>query len=303
MSYILTAIALLSILLLLWQRFRVRRILLRLSRMLEQAYDGTFQEQAYDEKQLSQIEAKMSRFLASSGFSRRQVLQQKQQVEQLVSDISHQTKTPVANILLYTQLLQEASGLSPEAAELAGQVRVQAEKLNFLLQDLIKTSRLENGVLQLTPQKNKVDGLLEAVARMYQTKAQAKNIRILQGAGQEGLTAVFDPKWTAEALGNLVDNAVKYTPEGGQIQISAAGYEMFCRIDIADTGAGISEEETAKIFERFYRSAQTAGHEGVGLGLYLAREIISGQGGYIKVTSVLGQGSIFSVFLPRGNGA
>lgn len=303
MSYILAAIALLSILLLLWQRFRVRRILLRLSKMLEQAYDGTFQEQAYDEKQLSQIEAKMSRFLASSGFSRRQVLQQKQQVEQLVSDISHQTKTPVANILLYTQLLQEASGLSTEAAELAGQVRVQAEKLNFLLQDLIKTSRLENGVLQLTPQKNKVDGLLEAVARMYQTKAQAKNIRILQGAGQKGLTAVFDPKWTAEALGNLVDNAVKYTPEGGQIQISAAGYEMFCRIDIADTGAGISEEETAKIFERFYRSAQTAGHEGVGLGLYLAREIISGQGGYIKVTSVLGQGSIFSVFLPRGNGA
>jgi two-component system phosphate regulon sensor histidine kinase PhoR len=303
MIYILTAIALLSILLLLWQRFRVRRILLRLSKMLEQAYDGTFQEQAYDEKQLSQIEAKMSRFLASSGFSRRQVLQQKQQVEQLVSDISHQTKTPVANILLYTQLLQEASGLSPEAAELAGQVRVQAEKLNFLLQDLIKTSRLENGVLQLTPQKNKVDGLLEAVARMYQTKAQAKNIRILQGAGQKGFTAVFDPKWTAEALGNLVDNAVKYTPEGGQIQISAAGYEMFCRIDIADTGAGISEEETAKIFERFYRSAQTAGQEGVGLGLYLAREIISGQGGYIKVTSVLGQGSIFSVFLPRGNGA
>lgn len=303
MIYILTAIALLSILLLLWQRFRVRRILLRLSKMLEQAYDGTFQEQAYDEKQLSQIEAKMSRFLASSGFSRRQVLQQKQQVEQLVSDISHQTKTPVANILLYTQLLQEASGLSPEAAELAGQVRVQAEKLNFLLQDLIKTSRLENGVLQLTPQKNKVDGLLEAVARMYQTKAQAKNIRILQGAGQKGLRAVFDPKWTAEALGNLVDNAVKYTPEGGQIQISAAGYEMFCRIDIADTGAGISEEETAKIFERFYRSAQTAGQEGVGLGLYLAREIISGQGGYIKVTSVLGQGSIFSVFLPRGNGA
>lgn len=303
MIYILAAIALLSILLLLWQRFRVRRILLRLSKMLEQAYDGTFQEQAYDEKQLSQIEAKMSRFLASSGFSRRQVLQQKQQVEQLVSDISHQTKTPVANILLYTQLLQEASGLSPEAAELVGQVRVQAEKLNFLLQDLIKTSRLENGVLQLTPQKNKVDGLLEAVARMYQTKAQAKNIRILQGAGQKGLTAVFDPKWTAEALGNLVDNAVKYTPEGGQIQISAAGYEMFCRIDIADTGAGISEEETAKIFERFYRSAQSAGQEGVGLGLYLAREIISGQGGYIKVTSVLGQGSIFSVFLPRGNGA
>ena len=110
--------------------------------------------------------------------------------------------------------------------------------------------------------------------------------------------AVFDGKWTAEALANIVDNAIKYT-EHGTIRISAVSYEMFARIDIADTGLGIPESEQAKIFARFYRSKAVQEQEGVGIGLYLARQILSGEGGYIKVDSVPGKGSTFSVFLPK----
>ncbi|CAM5646827.1 Adaptive-response sensory-kinase SasA [Lysinibacillus sphaericus] len=113
--------------------------------------------------------------------------------------------------------------------------------------------------------------------------------------------AVFDPKWTVEALYNIVDNAIKYTPSGGSVQLSVTPYQLFCRIDVADTGLGISEDETAKIFSRFYRSQEVTDKEGVGLGLYLAREIITAQGGYIKVKSRLGVGSVFSVFLPIKN--
>lgn len=296
MNYILGGIAFLSLLVVFLQRCQMRGLLERLDQMLDAAYNGTFTERIYDEKQLSKIEAKMSRFLSSSQQSRQSVLQQKQRVEQMVSDISHQTKTPVANILLYTQLLEE-SGLSIEAAKLAGQARSQTEKLNFLLQALIKTSRLESGTLQVVPGRNELDELLAAVYGVYKTAAEQKHIQLLY-LGGEKYTAVFDPKWTAEALGNLVDNAIKYTAEGGQVQISSTCYEMFCRIDITDTGIGMNETETAKIFNRFYRSRQAADQEGVGLGLYLAREIISSQGGYIKVTSVLGKGSTFSVFLP-----
>ena len=90
--------------------------------------------------------------------------------------------------------------------------------------------------------------------------------------------AVFDFKWTAEALANIVDNAIKYT-EHGTIRISAVSYEMFARIDISDTGSGIPETEQAKIFARFYRSKAVQEQEGVGIGLYLARQIISGEGG------------------------
>ena len=99
-------------------------------------------------------------------------------------------------------------------------------------------------------------------------------------------------------MANIVDNAIKYT-EHGTITISAVSYEMFARIDISDTGSGIPETEQAKIFARFYRSKAVQEQEGVGIGLYLARQILSGEGGYIKVTSALGKGSTFSVFLPR----
>ena len=108
-----------------------------------------------------------------------------------------------------------------------------------------------------------------------------------------------DSKWTAEALFNLLDNAVKYTPAGGKISVSVEQWEMYVKLDVADTGRGIPESWQAAIFRRFYREEEVHDQPGVGIGLYLAREIISRQGGYIKVTSEVGRGSTFSVFLPR----
>ena len=111
--------------------------------------------------------------------------------------------------------------------------------------------------------------------------------------------AFFDFKWTLEALANIVENAIKYTPPGGLVTVSTREYEMFVCIDITDNGIGMSEEETAKIFTRFYRSPHVYEEKGVGIGLYLAREIVSKEGGYIKVSSELSKGSVFSVFLPK----
>ena len=107
-----------------------------------------------------------------------------------------------------------------------------------------------------------------------------------------------DPKWTVEALGNIVDNAIKYTACGGNVQVKAEQNSFFVKIDIIDDGIGIEKEEIPKIFGRFYRSLSVADQPGVGIGLFLAREIIQAQKGYIKVTSKRGKGSTFSVFLP-----
>lgn len=96
---------------------------------------------------------------------------------------------------------------------------------------------------------------------------------------------------------NVVENAVKYTEQGG-IAITVISYEMFVRIDVADTGIGIPEDMQGKIFSRFYRSEDVREQEGVGIGLYLAREILDGENGYIKVSSRPGEGSDFSIFLP-----
>lgn len=272
------------------------KILSTLDKMIDSAIDDTFTEHTFTEKKLSKIESKMYRYLSSGNTSLRQINAEKDSIKTLISDISHQTKTPVSNILLYSQLLKESPCLDDSTRRLASQIEEQTEKLSFLTASLIKTSRLENGIINVAPKENSIRKLVECVD--CSDAADAKGIRWLIDPIPD-CSAVFDFKWTLEAISNIVDNAVKYTPAGGAITISAREYEMFARIDIADTGIGMSEEETAKIFTRFYRSPEVRDERGVGIGLYLAREIVAKEGGYIKVTSSKGTGSVFSVFLPK----
>ena len=176
-------------------------------------------------------------------------------------------------------------------------LEAQAEKLQILIGALVKTSRLESGVLALHPAEHPLWPLLEGAAEQVRPKAEGKGIYLRLEPTEE--TARFDPKWTGEAVYNLLDNAVKYTPAGGEVRVEVTPYELFCRIDVTDTGIGVPEEEQPKLFGRFYRGLASAEVEGVGIGLYLVRQIAAGQGGYVKVASVPGKGSTFSLFLPR----
>ncbi|MCI8822693.1 MAG: HAMP domain-containing histidine kinase [Lachnospiraceae bacterium] len=291
---ILTALVLLAAGTLYW---RTRRLLGRLDHMLESAMDGHFSESEYTEDMLSRLEARMYQYLSMDRQDRKETAKERDAVKSLVSDISHQTKTPVANILLYSQLLQENESLDERARQIAGQIEMQTEKLNFLIQSLIRTSRLENGIVAVVPKEDRILELIHDLP--HPASAQAKGVEYHIVEEMPDICACFDRKWTVEALSNLVDNAVKYTPPGGKVTVSVQEYEMFVRIDVADTGIGISEEETAKIFARFYRSPHVQEERGVGLGLYLAREILHREGGYIKVASVPGEGSVFSVFLSK----
>ena len=242
------------------------------------------------------LETRMAHYLSASAVSAKNLAEEKDAIKTLIGDISHQTKTPIANLLLYAQLLEEQD-LPPESREYASALEHQAEKLRFLIDALVKTSRLESGVLAMTPKRHGIQQLLDAASAQAAPGAEAKAITLT--VEPTDLTARFDPKWTAEALYNLVDNAVKYTPAGGAVTLRAVGYELFCRVDVTDTGPGIPESEQARIFQRFYRSPSASEAEGVGIGLYLARQIAAGQGGYLKVSSRPGEGSTFSLFLPR----
>ena len=141
--------------------------------------------------------------------------------------------------------------------------------------------------------------MLLKVQEQIRAKADEKKIKI--ELISTDIKACFDEKWTEEAIYNIVDNAVKYTPEGGNITISTTSFNLFTKIDIKDTGIGIPSEEHAKIFGRFYRSKRVSELPGVGIGLYLSRQIVSSEGGYIKLSSMQGEGSTFSVFLPCDN--
>ena len=298
---VLGLMALAALLLLgLWLWLDARRTVRRLDRMLSTAIDGGFGEESFDESAPSALESRMARFLNGSARSLRGVQRQRESIQRLLSDISHQTKTPLANLRLYSSLLMEEE-LTPRQREQAQVILQQSEKLSFLIETLVKLSRLETDVLAVTPKSQPLSPLLERAVSQAKAAAEQKGIALqLHLQQQAEMKALYDLRWTAEALGNLLDNAVKYTPPDGCIQVSATQYELFCRIDVHDNGIGIAEEEQAQIFGRFYRGRQVREQEGLGIGLYLAREIAQKQGGYLKLSSRPGQGSTFSLYLPRG---
>lgn len=270
------------------------RIMNRLNAMLDHAIAGEAIEDSFDETKMSALETKLAKYLMMNQMGKNQLQKEKERTGELISDISHQTKTPIANLLLYSELLKEGIDDGTNK-ELVDAIHNQSEKLFFLIQSLVKASRLENGVIQTEPEENDIKILLESVVSQAESKAAEKNIKI--EVYLVNRTALFDMKWTNEAVYNILDNAVKYTGKNGKIEILVSEYALFTRIDIKDNGIGIPESEIPKIFGRFYKCSTTQQEEGVGLGLYLAREIIAGQGGYIKVASLVGKGTMFSVFL------
>ena len=245
----------------------------------------------------ARISYRLSRLYGILQENRRKVDQERRELQTLVSDISHQVKTPVANLKMVTDTLLAKPVTEQERRDFLQGIRSQTDKLEFLVQSMGKASRLETGAITL--EKKDVP--------LLDTLAQAMS-GIVYGAEQKGISVEVqcpddlrvshDSKWTAEALFNLLDNAVKYTPAGGKISVSVERWEMYVKLDVTDTGKGIPESRQAAIFRRFYREEEVHDQPGVGIGLYLAREIITRQGGYIKVASEVGRGSTFSVFLP-----
>lgn len=277
---------------------REKKLLKKLDAMLDDALAGTFEVQSYDENLLSKIESKMARFLEQSKLRREHIETEQECVRSLISDISHQTKTPLANIALYTGLLEEQD-LTAAQTKLAEQISVSAEKLGFFIQSLVKASRLESGIITISPTIGNICEVVDFAVAECVSLVAAKRIKLSFEQGDTPIPALFDARWCTEAIFNIIENAVKYTPEDGVVSVIITEYEMFTRIDVADTGCGIRDEDLPKVFGRFWRAVESADRPGVGVGLYLAREIITACGGYIKVASEFGKGSVFSVFFSK----
>ena len=283
-----------------------RKTLDRIEQMVDDAIAGDFRESDYDETQLSRVESKWKHYLGLSALTRENMEREKENVKGLVSDISHQTKTPMANIRLYAELLRENLESEEDSAgkqqnlRLLDEISRQSEKLEFLIQSLTKMSRLESNIVEVKPRRQKLSELISAVVRDAVPKAVQKGVEIVNIYDGDGC-ADYDMKWTKEALGNVVDNAVKYSRPGGRVQISVKEYGWYTAISVKDHGIGVREEDTAKIFGRFYRAGEVQQEEGVGIGLYLTREILRKENGYIKVKSKPGEGAEFVLFLRKGN--
>lgn len=207
--------------------FKANKVIERLNKMIDNAIEGRPIENGFDESKLSALETKLSHYLTANSATKIQLADEKSKINQLISDISHQTKTPLANILLYTQLLAE-SELSDYNHNCVAALTQQAEKLNFLISSLVKASRLETGIITVTPTNNNVANMLETVIEQATPKAMGKNIALT--VDSRDVEAVFDSKWTVEALYNIVDNAIKYTPSGQSVQLSVTPYQLFAEL-------------------------------------------------------------------------
>lgn len=270
-----------------------------LCRTLDNMIDGNEELQKSNDSEtlFARINHRLIRLYEIMQENRHKVDMERQELQMLISDISHQVKTPVSNLQMVTDTLLTKPVSEEERMDFLQGIRSQTDKLDFLFQALVKTSRLETGAIRLEKKDSSFFHTLAQAMSSIVYAAEKKEIAVSVDC-PENLIISHDSKWTSEALFNLLDNAVKYTPPGGKISVSVVLWEMYVEVKVTDTGKGISESNQASIFRRFYREEEVHEQQGVGIGLYLAREIVTRQGGYIKVVSEPGHGSEFSIMLP-----
>lgn len=274
----------------------------------------------------SKIQSQILRLHDKMRGSEQALLREREEIRGLIADTAHQLRTPLANMESYLSLLKEESDSQTDEKD-ARTYYIRAiaeseEKIRFLTEGFIKMARLENGIIQI--RKDSTDLQATLLGSILQAKKAAdekhSEIRLTMGDeklraqsaeeqeqklpgqekqdGQQEPCVLHDPQWLGEAVFNLLDNSIKYSPDGSIVDISVVKNEMFTRIEVRDAGSGIDEGEENQIFRRFYRGKRAKGQNGFGLGLYLSREIVQRHGGFMKVKR-LEQGLSVGIYLPE----
>ena len=287
----------------LWNIYRLKRDIYQFEDRMEKAFDQILagaemiNEEEEEDTLWGKFGEKLRRVHHIWRKTEEENVREKEQMKGLISDISHQTKTPIANMKLYLEFLQEEK-LSEKGREFLLNLERQTEKLDFLLQSMVKMFRLEAGSITIKSGRESIYNTLGKAVEEIVPAAAKKEIRLFVDC-PENLLVKHDKKWTEEAVFNVLDNAVKYTSPGGEIHIKVTQQEIFTKIEVADTGKGIPVERQAQIFTRFYREPEVHDKNGVGIGLFLSRKIMELQNGYIEVHSQVGLGSDFALYLPN----
>lgn len=267
-------------------------MLLKLDRVL----GGSPLEISYNESAWTAIDGRLDRLAYISQDRKEKAASERDAIKSLVSDISHQVRTPLANIMLYSGLLYEKE-LDIETRLLASKIHKQAGKLDFFMKELVKSSYTSQQMVTLHPEMTDIEEIINISCQETELAALKKNICIEKEV--PGGLCYADKKWSVEALANILENAIKYSPENSLVKIQTATYDSFICVSVEDEGMGISEEEQGLVFERFYRSKAAAKEPGFGIGLYIVREVLSKQGGYARIKSSPGKGTTIQMFLSR----
>ncbi|KPU42931.1 signal-transduction histidine kinase senX3 [Oxobacter pfennigii] len=249
-----------------------------------------------EDSRLSKVTNKAVKIIQMNTMDISQTRREKEIIQSFISDMSHQMKTPLSGVAMYTDLLLEGNITAVEQQEFLWRIKKGTEKLQWMMDSLVKMSRLEVGAIELSPVTAGIKQTISESISSVLAAAARKNISI-QTDYFEDVPLLQDRKWTCEAITNVLENAVKYSPQDGEINISVETLPIYTKVSITDGGIGIDPDEWNSIFKRFYRGRSAKGVEGAGLGLYLASLILQKQGGYILVDSRPGLYTTFSMFL------
>ena len=300
-----------------YYRKRMQAVTQMMLERLDRAIGGEMQEEIFDESVDAAVTERLNRLLELTNMHQEQAETERDTIKSIISNITHQIRTPVTNIMLYTGLLQEIvaasgqdGGVTENISHLLLKLQKQADKLDFFMKELVKSTYTEQEMISLHPEMTDVQEIVAAACQTVELSAMKKGIVIaVQSAGDvqqhgkeetaDGILCYADRKWTVEALANVLDNAVKYSPSGSRIDVRLRTGESFLCVEIEDRGCGIREEEQGRIFERFYRAKEVSTEPGFGIGLYLVREVLSRQGGYARVKSAPGEGTTMYLYLSR----
>lgn len=272
-----------------------------LSAFVEKIAEGKYDYVPKEEEgSLGRLNVQIYQLSRRIKLSMERFIREKENIKALVTDISHQIKTPLSSIKLFNSLLMEDETDIEETKEFLSRSRDEINRLEWLAGSLIKISRLESGMIELSKEQCSLNETVKSAIDGIMPKAVEKNINVTLDS-EKNLCALHDSKWTSEAIFNVLENGVKYTGEGGWIKLGLIEMESFIRLDIEDNGIGVHKEEYNDIFKRFYRgkTEQIRKTEGSGVGLYLTRKILEEQGGSIIVDSTIGCGTRFSLFLQK----
>ena len=281
-----------------WYR---NKMLFQYNKFLDKAdkiLSGKQIDMIYDETLDSAISERLNRIMEISNMQKEIAEQERDVIKSLLSNISHQIRTPLANITLYAGLLKEEVNEST-SFRLADKIEKNAEKLEFFMKELLKSSYAEQEIISVNPKIIELDKIIKKSCQSVELDAMKKNIRIRSENNDYKVFA--DSKWTEEVFTNIIENAIKYSPNNTEITIKSILYESFVCVRIIDNGIGIPEQEQGKVFQRFYRGTNVTDKQGFGIGLYLAREVLRKQQGYIKIKSKLNKGTTVEVFLSRSD--
>lgn len=279
--------------------FRTRRLYRKADEMLDAILErNPLSLSGVQEGYVSALASKAEKVQEILMLEVEQARQEKEQVKQLISNMSHQLKTPLANLMMYQEMLRDPALTENQRQHFTDKMENQTEKISWIIQSLFKMTRLEQNAIEFQVSPLPIqDTIMEAVGAIYE-KAGKKNIVIEQKCRENHLL-LHNKSWTAEALVNVLENAVKYTEEGGSISIEVTPMELYTEIAVSDTGMGVPPSEHQAIFQRFYRGSNARQAQGSGIGLYLSRLILEQEKGYLTFSPGKEKGSRFTILLPN----